>query len=58
MFTSDAFQSSLGLSQTFLPFACLLIGIGLAMSLTLFERVKPKDYEANENVSEKKIRRI
>ncbi len=34
---------SLGISQTFLPFACLVFGIGLAMSFTLLERAKPSD---------------
>ncbi len=31
----------LGISQTFFPFACLLVGVGLAIAAILMETVKP-----------------
>ncbi len=37
----DSSSISLGISQTFFPFACLLVGVSLAIAAILLETVKP-----------------
>ncbi len=52
-------QIQLGFQQTFLPFACLILGVSLAVLVTLTEKILPlklsSDQKAKRNIMHQKL---
>ncbi len=57
--SNDILQIQLGFQQTFLPFACLILGVSLAVLVTLTEKILPyklsSDQKAKRNIMLQKL---